>query len=96
MSFIRLLDRGETHDPDGCPLTFAELSPYVTKEEHQWEKDRNRMRNVSQVNTSSSNIRSNSNSNSKPAAPAKEPVYNKETGEPLHCFIFAINVGILY
>ena len=94
MEFIRVLAKGDTHDSDGRPLTFAELSSYVTEMERQWDEDQKRLKNVSQVSTSNSNNQSNSNSDSKPAAPA--PTYNKESGESLHRFINAIDVGVLY
>ena len=49
--FIRLLERNERYDRDGCPLTFAEYTSFVIDEERFWIKQVNAKRGVSQAFT---------------------------------------------
>ena len=91
---ISRLQNGINVDSEGRPITFDNFTTYLIEEEQDWLEQIGDRRTVSQVNSNSNaNSNANANSNSSNTPP---PTYNRETGEPLHRFIGAIDVGVIY
>ena len=95
--FIRRISNGEDADIEGRPLTFAAFAQFVNDEEREWLKWARSKKSISQVTTESgSNTASTSSSSSSSNSTPKPNTYDKETGEPLHRYIFSMDVGLLY
>ena len=95
---ISRLKNGTTVDRDGREITFENFTNYLVEEESDWIEQLPDGRTVGQVRSNSTaNARANSNANANSTSGNnQQPAYNKETGEPLHRYIFAIDVSVLY
>ena len=97
--FMNRMEKKEQYDRDGRPLTFAEFTSFVIDEERLWIKQVDSKRGVSQTTTSNSTNNSSSNTSSSSNSQSNyvtKNSWNKETGEPLHCWVNAIDVSVLY